>query len=573
MGKVQKLIDEQKVDLKALVYNYTVTLIAGVILSLFLFITSYMNSYKYPAIGHTITIMSIFLVGVFISETFIVKKNEPKRWGLLGIFYGLSLIIAVIIDVLEYHMDSFYIKTVYWINTYLSLTVVTLLGMCLYKLIKKNNISIEKYFARVIFGLLKIWAVFLLLNFATVLILEMFDSLIMEIEYWRAMEKVEILLAGFVYFPYSLMVVTDTSEDNSKFTKGLFAFALMPCVFVATIIMYMYMISMIINFKLPSNEVFLICAEYFLLGAPIWLITSAFLKDKAEKNGEKIGIYGKIVGNMAYIFSPCIILEIICIGIRIGEYGLTEPRYGAVCFIILQIIYVLWKPLMKLLKKDIGYEGLISVVIIMFFIIAITPVINIKRACYLSQKSIFEEGLEEGDMEAVEGAYRFLESTFYGKEYLRENYTEKEEEALVQAIYDANSDEYGPGYTDYYEYEDNVYTVSTNYINENGLDISGYSTMRTFSFYEYNKIEYEDKIILDVRLKGSDEETIEDVDFTECINYYLHEEHREKVADAKPYIIEYDENTSLVVYDIDFTINEYGKYIRCIDIKGYVLYK
>ena len=37
---------------------------------------------------------------------------------------------------------------------------------------------------------------------------------------------------------------------------------------------------------------------------------------------------------MAYIYIPCIILEIICIGIRIANYGLTETRYMAIAAII-----------------------------------------------------------------------------------------------------------------------------------------------------------------------------------------------------------------------------------------------
>ena len=572
MGKVQNLINEQKIGLKELIYNYTVTLIVAAFISIFSAITCEMDTREYEFIDHVNVIIWVLLIGVLASETFFVKRNEPKKRGTLAIAYAVSLLVAVIVDILGYNYNNFAVKTRYWLSTYFSLFFISLLGFALYRLIKINNISIEKYFARVIFGLLKIWGLFLLLFLATILILEMFDALIVEIDYWDAMEKVEILLAGFVYFPYSLMVMTDTREDNSRFTKGLFIYALMPCVFIATIIIYMYMIGMLIDFEIPSNEVFSICVEYFVLGGPIWLIAYEFLKEKAEKNEKPLGIYGKIVGNMAYIFSPCIILEIICIGIRIAEYGLTEVRYIGICLIVFQIIYVIWRPLMKAFKKNVGYEGLIFIAIIMLVIVSVTPIINVKTACYLSQKSRFEEALEEGDMEAVEGSYRFLESTFYGEAYLKENFTEKERGELLQTIYNTNSDDYGPGYTDYYEYEEYVYSRGVNYIRENGIDISEYSSMKLFSYYEYNKMQYDDKIILDIEING-EKQIISEVDFTECFYYFLQEDDSAIVEEGKPYIIDYDENTRLVISNIEFRINEYGKYIRSVDVEGYVLFK
>ena len=76
------------------------------------------------------------------------------------------------------------------------------------------------------------------------MLVSIFDSLIMDIDYWDIMDNIVILIGGFICFPYSLLMITDTKDGNSKFTKGLINFALMPAVIIAILIVYLYIIKM-----------------------------------------------------------------------------------------------------------------------------------------------------------------------------------------------------------------------------------------------------------------------------------------------------------------------------------------
>lgn len=565
MGKIHDIINEQKTDLKKHIYRYLVTIISAILISLIYFATCDVNINKNEYLKHIYTVMCFFICGAFVTETLFVHKNESRKWGLLGLFYAISIVFAIAADVLIYQ-TVFTDKTNYLISVYILAIIVTFLFISIMRIIRENNLSVEKYFARIIFGLLKIWGLFLILYLATVLILEMYDTLIVKIEYWDVLQKVEILLAGFVYFPYSLMVISNVEEDNSGFTKGLFMYALMPCVVIATLIIYMYIIGIIIKFELPSNEVFYVCAVYFMLSCPIWLITYAFLKDKSEQEGKSYGIYQKITGCMAYIFALCIVLEIICIGIRISNFGLTESRYMAVFLIIFQIIYVVWKPLMRALKKDTEYYGLMYVLLFMFLIGLVVPGINIKSATYISQKNRFENALDKDDMLSAKGSYKYLQYDIYGKIYLEENFTEAEKDELLKAMYIEVED--NSHYDDSYIYEEYVYSRSR-YIKENGIDISGYSLIKPFTYTEIMHT-YEDDILLDIVTDKADEEILRNVDFTECMDYYLNDE---TSNNEKTYVIIYDENITLVIENMEFYINEYANYIKNININGYVLYR
>lgn len=567
MGKVQNLINEQKTELKQLLYNYTMTLIIGSLISVVYVVNDMFDLDSDNFMQHFYTIMFAFAIGCFFVETFYINRNEPKKIGLLSMMYVVSFAVAVLVDLLVDNLENLTDKQAYYISIYITALYVSLVCIAFYKLVKKNAIEVEKYFARVLFGLLKVWGLFFLLYAAVILILEIFNSLIADIDYWDFISRIEILLIGFLYFPYSVLTVSDTREDNSRFTKGLLMYALMPCVLIATGIIYLYIFKIIASGELPSNQVFRICAELFLLGGPIWLMSGVFLKEKAEKKGVPIGIYGKIVGNMAYVYIPCIILEIICIGIRIGEYGFTESRYMAVAVIIFQIIYVAWKPLMKLIKKEEGYEGLILVFLGMFLIATIAPFVNIQKVSFLSQKARFEKAMEEGNMVVADGVYDYLRYTIYGEEYLDENYTKEELSELKENVYQENPN------AEFEDFESAYFYVPSSRKDE-GLNIKGYTNMYPFSYFS----DYEETYTLEdlsemVIEYGSNDSFQCYFDATAMVEKYMElDENRENYTSA----MDYDyyilgQNACVVIMEIGFDYNPYSGEIKDLDYSGYIL--
>ncbi len=228
IGKIQDIINEQKADLKKHIYRYLVTIISAILISLIYFATCDVNINKNEYLKHIFTIMCFLIWGAFVTETLFVHKNESRKWGLLGLFYAVSIVFAIAADVLIYQ-TVFTDKTNYLISVYILAIIVTFLFISIMRIIRENNLSVEKYFARIIFGL-------------------------------------------------------------------------------------------------------------------------------------------------------------------------TESRYMAVFLIIFQIIYVVWKPLMRALKKDTEYYGLLYVLLFMFLIGLVVPGINIKSATYISQKARFENALEKDDI-------------------------------------------------------------------------------------------------------------------------------------------------------------------------------
>ncbi len=567
-SRFREFFSEQKNELKELFFNYRVTLIVGIIIAVFYELMSFTQmGYDSDFFAHSVVILWFMLAGSFFSETYF-SLNDNKEKYIVAI--GISAAMAVIIDVTNYMLNENYSEKIYtYFIKIISMYVIVLLLMSIYKLIKKSNLDIGKYAARAIFGLLKIWGVFIVLILASIFLLEIFDALIADIDYWDAMERIQILLAGLVYFPFSLMAITDTNDDNSRFTKGFFMYALMPCVIIAIGIIYLYIIK-IFGDRLPSNEVFPICAWVFILGAPIWVIAGEFLREKAEKKGEALGLYGKLVVNMKYIYAPFIILEIICLGMRIGAHGLTEVRVLGIFFIVFQLIYICWRPINKLLKKDMGYEALIPVAVVMAFVGLLAPFINMEYLSYLSQKSIFEKGMEDEDYFKAAGAYEYLRYSVYGEEYIKENYTEEERNELQETFYWS----YKENDQKVYDYTEYISTYSDS-VRLEGLNTEGYSTVFEINVSYHYELTYDD--VEAMTLKYGDEKETPKFNLMPYIEYCagLWEQEKNTHSNIEPecYNIDINNSMRLVIHSSNFRHNPYEEYFEYLTINAYLLIK
>ena len=463
MGKFKNFIEEQKTDLKTLLYNYTFTIIAVALVSVIFCIELELD--KTPdAIGNMELFLLIFAVGAVFIETYFVDKDQPKKWGRLAMFYVVDGFLAAIWTIIG-HFDeeianAFDNPDVYYLNIskILAVYIVALVAATIYKLVKLSGLEFDTYISRAIFGLIKMWGLFLVLYLAICLLLSIFDSLIMEIDYWDIIDNVSVLLCGFVCFPYSLLMIADTKDENSKFTKGLINIALMPAVIIALVMVYVYIIKIIFTWSMPSNEAFNICLYVFILGGPVWFKSYGFLREKALEKGEELGIYGKIVKNMKYAYAPLIILELLAIGIRIASYGLTTDRYMAIVAVSFQIIYVLWNVIGKLIKKELKEEGLIYVGLVIFVFAMLFPGLNMDKLPANIQIARFEDALDRED-------------------YLDEKFTTSERKELELKFNEYIEEENAYNHTEYV----NAYvpTADKGY----GVMIEGFTHIYEFNYY------------------------------------------------------------------------------------------
>ena len=77
MGKIKNFIEEQKSDLKGLLFNYTFSLISAALLSVVACIEFELEK-NIDAITNIEFFLAMFLVGALFIETYFVNKGEEK---------------------------------------------------------------------------------------------------------------------------------------------------------------------------------------------------------------------------------------------------------------------------------------------------------------------------------------------------------------------------------------------------------------------------------------------------------------------------------------------------------------
>ncbi len=574
MGKIKNFIEEQKTDLRTLLYNYTFTIIAIAILSIVLCIdfeidkqTDYIQNIEFC--------LAVFAAGAFFIETFFIDKNQEKNWGRLIVYYIVNAILAVLWTIVAYYTDDiadvFNNQDLVYLNIakIFAVYIAGLLVVTLYKLVKLSGLKLDTYFARAIFGLLKMWGLFFVLYLAICMLLSIFEALIMDIDYWDILDNITVLLVGFVCFPYSLLMITDTKEENSKFTKGLINVALMPATIIAFLIVYLYIIKILVSWDMPSNEVFDICLNVFVLGGPVWFMSYGFIREKASSRGEELSLYGKLVKNMKYAYIPLIILEIISIGIRIASYGLTTQRYLAMVAITFQIVYVFWDLIGKLAKRELKDEGLLIAALGIFVFTLLCPGLNMNKLPAQIQIGRFEEALEDEDYITAKGIYTYLKFDDYGWLYLDSEYTKEELDALELKFYDYVKED------EEYNYEKYISAYVPYEKTGDGLEIAGYTHFYTFYFNGgYDKV-YSDEELKAITISSGTYGEIEvaNVDISGIV-YTTIEKYENKDVDYRDMEYQYiklSNNCCVIIESVDFKYNSYNKEITNLSFKGYIL--
>lgn len=587
LGKVSNYINQNMAKFKQIYIRYAASIFCAFIIAVVSIIANQKKGFDIESI---VAVCSIWLAGNFLVESLwkktIEEAQKNKRKWLIG--YGVTFVIAIIFENLSEILkaqkadipNQIFGSILYF---YIACTVL----LAIYVLLRQQQLDLPHCIGRIIFALLRAVGVYLVLNIAVILILEIIDALLVDIDTFRVELNIQLLLSALAYFPTCLLAVSDTSEDNAAFTKKFVSYVLLPCVWIAMFVIYLYVVKIFVTQEVPSNEIFSICASLFAIGMPIWMMASGFVEEKTSR-------YAKLISITKYIYAPFILLEIYSMSVRVKAYGLTEQRYAAWMFILLQVIYILWEKIYAWYVRLAGrkktynnqvdtgdtgtehaneinqtktqinwhYENLILFLVGFLFVGLLLPFGNAQYLSYQSQKSRLVKN-RTLDKEVAAEAYDYLRGNAYGRRYIKTNLTEAEQDELHNMLYDQDSEDQWKS----------VY-FNTYPIEEGGLTIDGYKKIYGVEEHwrdESSVQEYESKTIT------AGDNVYANVDLTSCISYYknLEDENENQVVDEKDkvYEIQISDKEKLIVTYISFEIDDEQTMIKRMFIKGYMLTK
>lgn len=587
MGKVSNYINQNMEKFKQIYIRYAASIFCAFIIAVVSIIANQKKGFDIESI---VTVCSIWLAGNFLVESLWKKTAEEaqknKRKWLIG--YGVTFVIAIVFENLseilkaqKADIPNLIFESILYF--YIACTVL----LAIYVLLRQQQLDLPHCIGRIIFALLRAVGVYLVLNIAVILILEIIDALLVDIDTFRVELNIQLLLSALAYFPTCLLAVSDTSEDNAAFTKKFVSYVLLPCVWIAMFVIYLYVVKIFVTQEVPSNEIFSICASLFAIGMPIWMMAFGFVEENSSR-------YKKLIHITKYIYAPFILLEIYSMSVRVKAYGLTEQRYAAWMFILLQVIYILWEKIYARYARLAGrkktynnqadtgdtgtehaneinqtktqinwhYENLILVLVGFLFVGLLLPFGNAQYLSYQSQKSRLVKN-RTLDKEVAAEAYDYLRGNAYGRRYIKTNLTEAEQDELHNMLYDRDSeDQWKSVYFNAYPIE------------EGGLTIRGYEKIYGVDEHwrdESSVQEYESKTIT------AGDNVYEGVDLTSCISYYkdLEDKNENQVVDEKDkvYEIQISDTEKLIITYISFEIDEKQDKINRMFIKGYMLTK
>ena len=551
LGKVSNYINQNMAKFKQIYIRYAASIFCALVIAIVMIIDGQWKGFNPEKI---IFVCSVWIVGNILVESLWKKTAEEtrknkKKW-LSG--YGVTCLIAIVFQIAADkfaagNVEKRDVTNLIFENIlyfYIACTVL----LAVYVLIRQQRLDMPHCIGRILFALLRAAGMYLVLNIAVILIVEIIDSLLFHMKVWRVETYIQLLLSALAYFPTCLLAVSDTSEDNAAFTKKFVSYVLLPCVWIAMFVIYLYVVKIFVKQEVPSNEIFSICASLFAIGMPIWMMAFGFVEEKTSR-------YAKLISITKYIYAPFILLEIYSMSVRVKAYGLTEQRYAAIMFILLQIIYILWNR---------HYENLILVFVGCLFIGLLLPFGNASYLSYQSQKNRFVKN-QTSDKEVAAEAYDYLRGNAYGRRYIKTNLTEAEQDELHSMMYGGDTHD-SEQWESVYFYADPI--------EEKGIIIDGYAKIYTMTAHwnEESTIEnYENKTIT----VGDSE--YKNVDFTSCISYYknLEDKRENQKINEKDivYEIQVSDTEKLIITYISFEIDEKQDKINRMFMKGYMLTK
>ena len=312
---------------------------------------------------------------------------------------------------------------------------VCLICASLYHMYKRQQETFESYCLKTFCGLIQTTVVYGLFAGGLAIIVLIFDNLIFDTDAFLG--RVEIFLAGGIYVPALLLVLSGKKPEVGKFVKICVLYVLEPMLILAMAIIYIYIIKIFVSDNIPSNSVFGIISCLFATGMVIWTLACGIGEDNFFCRAAKI---------LPFVFIPCIILQAWSILIRIGDYGFTPQRYLGVMIVIFELIYMVFYFIRTVWKKD-SVALIMWVAALMVVIGLIVPYLNYASVCVRSQSKRLEgitvnEQLKDSELAGTAGsAFRSLiyDCGWRGEEAVDEMFTASEQDILRSCYSSSNT--------------------------------------------------------------------------------------------------------------------------------------
>ena len=466
MEKVKDFFNRLTSNYKTYVKQYMATNIVIIIATL-VFTFANFNAWS-KFLTSFVIIAVIAAINFFVVESYF-KEKKSKMYSCVAGF-----VIAVVLERFAHYnvfgASASRILTGYYI-------VAFLIG--LFKVIKNSGLELSKYCTRVFKNLFGTGVIYGILVVGFILIMTIAISLLTSGKDYEPVMRAQIAIFGLFLVPATLLSITNTEGESSKFIEAVISFVLLPLTALATIIIYIYMLKILALRQIPQNSIYRIIAGLFVVAFPVWVMTYEY-----KQKNKFVEVFSKI---MPIAFIPLIGLQVYSIGARIGENGITPVRYMGVMFIIFEIIAIV----LSIVNKRKYLTNALLVAAVLMAISTILPVVNMEEISNYNQaarlKNAWREGesftsLSSEEKATASSAYRYLLKQENSEKYLPK-YLDKEE--LTEKLIEHYSP-YGDEDETYDEKRTTYKRVNYQYPDDGVITVEGYNYIKKFQVYEYD---------------------------------------------------------------------------------------
>lgn len=506
---------------------------------------------------------SFAIIAVIAAINFFVVESYFKKKSARIYSYIIGFAIAGIFERFVHY--NVFGTSIYRILIGYSI-VAFLIG--LFKVIKNSGLELSKYCTRAFKNLFGTGVIYGILVVGFILIMTITISLLTSGRSYEPVMRAQIAIFGLFLIPATLLSITNTEGESSKFIEAVISFVLLPLTALATIIIYIYMLKILVLRQIPQNSIYRIIAGLFVVAFPVWVMTYEY-----KQKSKFIEVFSKI---MPIAFIPLIGLQIYSIGARIGENGITPVRYMGVMFIIFEIIAIA----LSIVNKRKYLNNAMLVAAGLLAITTILPVVNMEEISNYNQASRLKNAWREGESftslsneekATASSAYRYLLRQENSEKYLPK-YLNKEEltEKLIEhySPYDDEGETYDEKRTTYKR-------VNYQYPDDGVITVEGYKNIKKVQINKYD----------------INEEDLEDIKLYDTFNINLKdyalgliEANKNGDESAKEYIVSHrvhkvDDSKDIYITDVNFSyeVDSAGNYDSkkgiSIVIKGCFLIK
>ncbi len=378
--------------------------------------------------------------------------KEFKKFFIYAIVICISIVISAVFAYISVYkwrnrsvFEDFFDRIFY---VYLAVCVFG----ALFFMYKKHGESFELFAVKAFLGLLKAGLVSGIILAGTLCIIFVFGALFFEISWFTI---IYWLITGIVVFPLSLMALSAPGEKISRFSKVVIGYVFPAILAVAFVIVYAYIIKILVTWTFPSNQVFSIMTGLFGAGLLFWTMALGCTE----------GRLNSILRIMPLLFIPFIIVQTMCLVMRINQYGITGTRYLGILLIIFEVIYEVYYLLRFKANKGLG--GILMPLLLFFvFVYYLFPGLNVYAVITNSHKTAVNGYIHlmmgggesnEASLARARSGYREIidHGGLEGHNYLNRLYRNYSKEEIEKLLNVEKSDYSSVGRS-YYVYTDDI---------------------------------------------------------------------------------------------------------------------